>query len=400
MEKFSKSIEGIRKMLKDLKGEKYALVNPELVELDEYVKGLYLKVLCTVVQYKNDPADMQVLFLKRIVNGIGVDDSLEEYMRKALEISEADIQEFLSVIGNNHIKYYFATDGLILSSMGNGNADGYEYLAEIIELLGINKNDLEYVCTIVKSILQQDSSYYNQSKELVNERVEKLDFTPYIRNYYAGAIVDSKAIVHYSAPDRKLSSDIIYRTEHTENKIVFQNLDINILTAWKFEGCEEVLFENCKIKGSSFSIFFLSCKKVVIRESRFEDFKVPVFNEQELGEFIIENCKFENCFTEYSRSTDDWKVLGGVIYTDNANRTAKNIISKTVFKNCGGKNKNNYYSSAIISNCKSSNTECSFYNCWNYYNNTQIDPENNMRTLFMRGTESTNNEIVGSANFC
>lgn len=117
MSKSNKNIEEIRKMLKDLKSKKYEIVNPDLVELDEYIKSLYIKVLCTVVQYENDPTDMQILFLKRIINGIGVEDSVEEYMRKALEISEQDIQEFLSIVGDSKIKYYFATDGLILLSI-------------------------------------------------------------------------------------------------------------------------------------------------------------------------------------------------------------------------------------------------------------------------------------------
>ena len=169
MEKFNRNIDGIRNMLKDLKSEKYAIVNPELIALDEYVKGLYLKVLCTVIQYENDPSEMQILYLRRIVNGISIDDTSEECMRKALEISTEDMQEFLSIMGKLNCKYYFAVDGIILSSLGRENTPSYDYLAEILELLEINKADLEFICMITKSILQQDSYFYNQAKKLVNE---------------------------------------------------------------------------------------------------------------------------------------------------------------------------------------------------------------------------------------
>ena len=54
----------------ELKNEKYAFVNLDLASLDEYGKTLYLKVLCSVIQYQNEPTEAQILFLKRIIKGI------------------------------------------------------------------------------------------------------------------------------------------------------------------------------------------------------------------------------------------------------------------------------------------------------------------------------------------
>ena len=209
-------------------------------------------------------------------------------------------------------------------------------------------------------------------------------------------------MVCYSAPERKLSSEIVYRAKYTENKVVFNNLDMNISQELKFEACEEVIFENCKISGSEFSILFSSCKKIVLRQCRFENFTVAVLKEEENEDFLIEDCEFENCFTVYKRKSNNWQVLGGVIYCDNASRNAKNMIKNTTFKNCGGKNRHNYFSSAVISNCMCNVIRCSFYNCWNYNTNGNlvVDPENYRRTLFIPGTEGTNNKIIGSANFC
>ena len=68
MDQFNKKIEGIRRMMEEMKSDKYAISIPELVELDEYIKSLYLKVLCTIIQYENNPTDVQVLYLKRIIN--------------------------------------------------------------------------------------------------------------------------------------------------------------------------------------------------------------------------------------------------------------------------------------------------------------------------------------------
>ena len=44
-------------VLKKLTTEKYALKNQELLALDEYIRTLYIKLLCTVVQYENITAE-------------------------------------------------------------------------------------------------------------------------------------------------------------------------------------------------------------------------------------------------------------------------------------------------------------------------------------------------------
>lgn len=125
----NKNIAGIRNAMKEMKAEMYAIRNPELAELDEYRKTLYLKVLCTVLQYENTPSDMQILYLKRLLKGLGADEPVEEYMRKALDISDVDIREFVGYMKDSRIKYYFALEGILLISMGDYSADTYEYLA-------------------------------------------------------------------------------------------------------------------------------------------------------------------------------------------------------------------------------------------------------------------------------
>ena len=44
MDELNKKIAGLRNMMQDMKSEVYAIVNPELVALDEYTKNLYIKV--------------------------------------------------------------------------------------------------------------------------------------------------------------------------------------------------------------------------------------------------------------------------------------------------------------------------------------------------------------------
>lgn len=399
-ENFDKNMKKIQEMMVAMRNEKYAIVNSDLTELDEFTKNLYLKVLCTVLQYENEPSEMQILFLKRIVNGMDVEEPMEEYLRRALEISEEDMGEFFTLMKENKIKYYFAMDGLLLAAMGDTQTGCYEYLAEVIELMGICKDDLDYICLVASAALQQQSSLYDEAKGLSNERVERVDYAPYIRNFYAGAIKDSRELVHFSAPDRKYSKDIAIRTQYTEKRVVLENLDITILETWAFDSCEEVIFENCHFSGEWSSIKFYGCHKVYIHKCRFTDFRVPVFIQEENLAVQIEECEFENCIYAYTRSYRDWQAIGGVIHTESVSANGKNVIRKTRFRKCGGKNTTNYYASAIISNCICKVDRCSFYDCWNYNCDSAKDPDSPERTLFLPNTEGSDNEIVNSAKLC
>ena len=69
MDEFNRRISGIRRAMEEMKTEMYAISNPVTAALDEYIKSLYIKMLCTVVQYENDPSEMQLLYLRRLHKG-------------------------------------------------------------------------------------------------------------------------------------------------------------------------------------------------------------------------------------------------------------------------------------------------------------------------------------------
>lgn len=401
MEEFNKNIEGIRRMMSELRNEKYAIVNPDLLSLDEYMKTLYLKVLCTVVQLGDEPTEMQVLFLKRIVAGIGVEDPAEEYMRRALEISDTDMQEFLTGMKENRAKYYFALDGLILVSIGTENQECYQYLAEIIELLDICRDDLKHVCLVASSILQQQSSFYDEAKELTNERIREVDYTPYVQKFYCGAIMDTGKLVHYSVSEKKYSSSIDFRTSYTENRVIFENLQIKGDEKWTFENCEEVIFKNCDFNGvDGFLIESEGCKKMYFHKCCFDDFHYRVLIEVRTIEIVFEKCEFENCICRYEAAYRYARSdkLGGIIYSDEGGK-AQIYIRETSFKNCGGYNPSpvGVTFKALISNGNCIVNDCNFYNCCNYEGSSKR--RNQYGSLFCESTVGNSNEVINSSPF-
>lgn len=329
MKALDQKVKGIRKMMEDKKSETYALVNPDLVSLDEYMKTLYLKVMCTLVQYENDPADMQILYLKRIISGIGAEESAEEYMKKALEISDTDIQEFLTFMKQSKIKYYVALDGLLLVSMGNPRQENYEYLAEIIELMGVNKEELEYLCLVAKSVLQQQSSYYDEAKTKITEGTSSIDFTPYIQNYYAGAIVDSDEVIHYSAPNLKASQGINYPKEYKQRTVIFENMDIPLKADWNFQGCREVVFKNCNLTGGEHQITFHSIEKLTIDYCKISGFTNCFAKLDSVNQLYVSNSKFRECGVENDKEAGVFssKKCGSCSFDNNRFNNCYNCYS-------------------------------------------------------------------------
>lgn len=329
MGELNKSISGIRALMKDMKAEMYAIVNPDLIALDEYIKNLYLKVLCTIVQYENEPSEMQVLYLKRIIKGIEVDETLEEYMRKALEISDIDIKEFITFMKENQARYYFALEGMLLVAMGNSQHN-MEYLAEIIELCGITKKDLEHLSLVASSVLQQESSYYDAAKNTISVGTRGINFYPYILNYYVGAVVDNDVEKYYSAPSLEMKCNIDFPTEYTARKVVFKNLSIELNANWYFTGCEKIEFINCRLSTKESAVInFKAIGNVTFTECEFGDFDNHIAYFDSVNEVAIMKTLFCNCGW-----TCDGDKRGGLFVVSNNNNNRKFTLEESKFQNC------------------------------------------------------------------
>lgn len=396
MDDFNKKISGIRKLMKDMKANLYAIENPDLVVLDEFNKNLYIKLLCTVVEYENNPSDMQVLYLKRIIKGIGLQEPIENYMRKALEVSDDDIKEFIDFAKKGCIKFYFALESILLAALGDSNQPNMEYVAEIIELCGVTKNDLEYLSLVAKSILQQDSSYYDDSKKIITKECMQLNFKPYIENYYVGAITDNEYVICYSSPNKELSNGFVFKNAFSAKKVIFKNMIIHVTAEWNIKRCENVLFENCEIYGESYSIILEVCESVTFKNCKISGFSARALINKLVNNIKFMNCEFNNCMYRYE-DLGHISELGGVIYIDKDYNfsNAKNSIKiyNCVFIDCGAINSMGFAAGGIISNgvCEVLNSK--FLNCFCYYYDARKATD---RTLFAKGSTCIDNHMIDS----
>lgn len=381
---FNKKIESIRAVMNNMRMEKYAISVPDMVSLDDYHKSLYLKVLATVIQYENEITEMQDLYYGRIVCGTKSEQSQQDCMRMALEISEDDIAEFISFMSGSVAKYYFSLDGIILVSLSDTSQKGYDYLAELIELIGVGKPDLEHIALVAKSVLCLESSYYDEAKNVITEAIEKADFTPYIQNYYTGAIVDNQYCIHYSSPVRDNESFFDFQPRYNQSKVVFENVSFKINSVLVFEGCDEVSFINCNITGT-YPIGFNACNKVHFYHTTFRNFNTNVLYSKHVVELIVENSEFIDCSIRRDEYHDNLPVFSFIRCEKNNDLV---ILKNTSFRNCKSINTNsNHGERYIITNAMAYTQDCKFFNCneYSYLINCLIG--------------ENHNEVIGSTRF-
>ncbi len=316
------TIQGHKELLlremEEIKGEEYAVRNPVTAAMDEYAKSLYLKVLCSVVQYGNTPSEMQILYLKRILKGMDSGDTQEECLRKALEMEGSDIREFVNVMKDKEARYYFALEGLLLAGLGERSRDNYEYLGELMGILGLSGRELEYLCQVAKSVLLQQTAVFDSARSLTCGGVEALDFLPYVREYYCGAVVNLNGRKQYYAPDQETSKGMILPNEYRNCDVSFENLAIDMTKAhWLFTRCGEVRFRNCRIEGGNYVIRMSHIKRVVVENCVFRHFTDRVLEMEQGEELEIVGSEFLSCGC-ILKWLHDYDIGGGVLYCDNS----------------------------------------------------------------------------------
>lgn len=311
MGKIEENILEIRKHFMELQNEKYTIHNGRLSDKEEYLKSLYVQMLSTVVQYENDVTEMQLLFLQRIVKGLCCELQTEDYMRKALDISMVEVKEFADAYQSEEGRYYFALNGMILSALGERNDSNYEYLAELIQMLGIHITELRYLSKVAESVLIQSSEIFDEAKKMMTEELGFLDLTDYIRNFYAGAVVDSKSVVIYSAPEKQVVHSL--ETEGMkfyQRKVVFVGIEVNVAGKWQFHSCEEVRFENCTINGNGGYLYLQGVGSFQMEGCKVRKFANSFAHLESVGNVLVVSSAFNEC----GRTENEVTTVGGGVF--------------------------------------------------------------------------------------
>ena len=142
-ETMDKKVEMVRSFFKKEQPKNHPIKNHPLEKCEEYVKNLYIDMLCVFAMYDNDDTENQNRFIERIIYGVGDTLSIADHIKRAMEITVDKVSEFIKQIQDNDIKDIFFIDALIIScANGSPTKKQTEFLAEFADMLGLTVNSL------------------------------------------------------------------------------------------------------------------------------------------------------------------------------------------------------------------------------------------------------------------
>lgn len=257
-------VEAVRRFFADSKPENHPIKEHPVSKQEEYVRDLYLEMLCVVAQYESSNTENAFTLIKRIMAACEETQPLEEYIKRSMELTPERAAEFVRQCKDNRLCEIFMVDSMLLScANGEPNAKQVAFVTEFGDMLGFGKAMMERMARFAFLTLTQTCTCFQ-----------------YDRAFYDGKVTDSKSKVHYLG----VSEDSLYKADgvlEVSNKetVIFENM--------VFEGVEirlnsvkHAVFQNCVFKKYNHgkNIFYAisgeNVEQLTVTDCRFEDFEL------------------------------------------------------------------------------------------------------------------------------
>lgn len=379
-EEINKKVNQLRAFFKKNQAENHPIKNHPLNECEDYVKELYFDMLCVMAQYENEDIENQNKFIQRIMVGCNATMPISEHIKRAMSLTVENIAEFLKQCRDNELSDIFFMDCLLISC-GNGtpNKKQVEFLAEIADVLGFDKNKVKFMSELAVAVLEQDFEKLKSAVTNYDELKGETENT----SCYVQPIVDMNVVstdkkkIFYSIklidkPTFKLLNDLpegeIFEfgednIEYTEfsklDEIIFENQYIN--TPLKFTSIKSVILKNCKIDNSNGHFYFDSVKNITIEKCVFTGTGIKEIYYSG-GAMYLQNCHKTLVSISNSEFNDlnlsEWgNNFGSIIANEfdrSANKPKLNFIN-CEFNDCHARIAISYCCSVYIDGCYFSN---------------------------------------------
>ena len=397
-------IDDLCKYLENSKAKRYPINNKILWESTDFIRNGYLKMLAVIMQQADEITEAQMCIFKRIVTGSGTEENYNQYLRMALDIEIEDFLKFTDELKRIALKYRFILDAVILVGVEKKNDEQIALVAEFCEVLGIERNNVWYITAMARAILEMNLSKYVDAYEIKTDTVPDYIFNDYMYLISKSCICCNDHLTIFQPTcDKDVTVEVLekIKTLNTPRvKLINVTVDLSEYPLL-FSDREEVIIESCHFtKGLKYSVSFKNCKNVRFSNTTFDYFKYRAINVENVRNLTIQGSYFYDCRFHYEECSGDWKLFGGVIYSDKPFEIGEVNIQDSVFKTCGGVNKVCFYRTACISNIKCNVNNCTFNNCWHWHNINVIDPNEPRRTMFVSGSKAIHCNIENSALFC
>ncbi len=323
-----------------------------LIGCDEYVRGLYIDMLCVVAMYENEDNENQNRFIQRIMAGCNDKTLINEHIKNAMQLSVEKISEIIKQIKDNNLENIFYLESLIINcANGQPNKKQAHFLAELGEVLGFDKKKISFMCDLAVAVVEQNFE----------------DLKPKALEYEEGAYICKNAACYVW--DKSLFStkkDLYYYSKSISEQPLFdesielENLNSvvienqTITTQLSFTSINKVTIINCNIRNiNSICFYFAGVKTVEVKNCRFSDCYGGFSFDSRDTMLNIEDSEFNNFKNSYDYS-------GVIVCSKKGNQiTIRNSIFRNL-KACG------LYPGVISYDNSVTSINCVYSNCLGY----------------------------------
>lgn len=291
----------VKKIIDDLMTETpFNFIHP-LVNAEDYKKELYIAMLCLVCDMDGNIGDAEKFYINKLMKTMDCKAKFTDLVKLGLNLSKENIKEFLKIFGKAPLSYYFTLDALIVSAIDLKIIDKeLQLIAELTELLGIDKNDLEEIAKFASIIIAMDN------KELDNfllKNDNKFEFD-YLVLYFFKNYQKPVKISSYITGDITFTESFTF----TKKEITIENAKINIEenVKLKFNNQSKLIIKNCEILQKTKEFIEINNNpNVIIEDSSFT-------NKLTNSTLVLTNCEnvlINNCIFSESMLFGYYKRL-------------------------------------------------------------------------------------------
>lgn len=335
---FDEKVQKVQKVFTAERIKRFAIASPELLKQSDYVKSLYMRMLCALMRC-GSPTEEQVLFVQRLTAGAEMTDNFTELMRQSRNMDAESITAFLEALSPNDMKYYFVLDGCITCVLGTGN-DRFAMLVECAEMLRVTEADLQYLARVAKAIVLQSSAAFDEAKKYRTHATKSLNLMQYLGTFYTGSIEDTSELQYIYSFDKSEMNLEKYSDSLKAKNIIIENMTVTVDSMFSeiyIQDHLSVIFRKCLIKGKGTALGCYRIKNLKLEECEVSGFDGVMCKFCDILQLEIESCYIHDCRVECALFIE---------YNGNSRMNTLNI-SNNVLHNCHAENRGG---SAVLAN--------------------------------------------------
>ena len=313
-------VEAVRRFFADSKPENHPIKEHPVTKQEEYVRDLYLEMLCVMAQYESSNTENAFTLIKRIMAACGETQPLQEYIKRSMELTPERAAEFVKQCKDNGLREIFMVDSMLLfCANGEPNVKQVEFITEFGDMLEFDREQIEDMSRFALAILTQDSDGYQKLLRDENAIVQE-SLVGYAKEFMCGIIINTSRKMHYysqKATRFTLDDDTICHNilvaaaelegltpSEAERRVdAYHRLEgfVEEHGLFLWEDLDELIFENFIFDSFPFyfssigNLHFYDCsfKNWTSRESEYDDF-CGYITICDYERFILERCSFTN----------------------------------------------------------------------------------------------------------